>query len=40
MLVMRFGGSSYEIRRGKIADAIRNAAGRPPVRLAGGKDVA
>jgi hypothetical protein len=33
MLVMKFSGSVYEIRRGKVQDAVRNAAGRPPMRL-------
>jgi hypothetical protein len=29
-LSTKFGGSAWEIRRGKIQDAVRNAVGRPP----------
>jgi hypothetical protein len=33
MLVMKFSGSVFEIRRGRIKHAVRNAAGRPPMRV-------
>jgi hypothetical protein len=36
-IVMRFSGSVFEIRRGIIKDAVRNAAGRPPLRVIQGK---
>jgi hypothetical protein len=39
-LIMKFGGSAYEIRRGRVGDAVRNAVGRPPMRLVAGRDVA
>jgi hypothetical protein len=37
MLVVKFGGSSYEIRRGRVGDAVRNAVGRPPMRVIQGR---
>jgi hypothetical protein len=37
MLVMKFSGSVYELRRAKVRDAVRNAAGRPPMRLIAGR---
>ena len=37
MLMMRFGGSAWEVRRGRVGDAVRNAPGRPPMRLIMGR---
>jgi hypothetical protein len=37
MLVMKFGGAQWEIRRGKLQDAVRNAVARPPMRLIQGR---
>jgi hypothetical protein len=40
MLVMKFSGTAFEIRRGKLQDAVKTAVGRPPMRLIAGKSVA
>lgn len=37
-IAMRFSGSVCEIQRGRVGDAVRNAAGRPPMRVAGGAE--
>jgi hypothetical protein len=37
MSVMKFGGTSYEIRRGRVGDAVKTAVGRPPMRLIQGR---
>jgi hypothetical protein len=39
-IVMKFSSSMFEVRRGRIKDAVRNVAGRPPVRLIARSDVA
>jgi hypothetical protein len=39
MLIMRFSGSVWEVRRGRVGDAAKGA-GRPPVRLIARSDVA
>jgi hypothetical protein len=30
---MRFGGAAWEIRRGKVQDALKDSVRRPPMRL-------
>jgi hypothetical protein len=37
-IVMGFGGSSYEIRRGRVGDALKRPALRPPLRLIKARD--
>jgi hypothetical protein len=36
-IVMKFSGSVFEIRRGRINDAVKNAVGRSPMRLIQGR---
>jgi hypothetical protein len=40
MLVMKFGGTQWEVRRGLVGDAVKAAVARPHMRLIAGRDVA
>jgi hypothetical protein len=37
VLIMKFAGTSYEIRRGRVGDAVKPAVARPPMRLIRGR---